>query len=78
MSKLTIDERGFIWYNGYRLPMRYDEKQNALEFCPKFDRRRGGAGRSVKYVYVPIAELLSLSEKTNDKPEQPETPVSTV
>ncbi len=61
---LWVDEDGFVWYNDYRLPMKFKIKEKALEFCPKFDRRRG-ENRSERIVMIPLADFANLDTSIN-------------
>ncbi|HQO97802.1 MAG TPA: hypothetical protein PLF72_08620 [Anaerolineaceae bacterium] len=61
---LWVDEDGFVWYNDYRLPMKFIVQEKALEFCPKFDRRRGES-RSERIVMIPLADFANLDTSIN-------------
>lgn len=57
ITQLRLDERGFLWFGDFKLPMRYLRERGLVEFLDR-DKRRS-ANRGSRVIYVPLVTFLA-------------------
>jgi hypothetical protein len=60
---IDIDDEGFVWFEGVRLPVRFVVDQSSLEFLIK--DRRVISEINTRFVNVPIDAIIQLNENYN-------------
>ena len=60
---IDIDDDGFIWFGGVRLPVRFVVEDSSLEFLIK--DRRVISEINTRFVNVPIDAIVQLNENYN-------------